>query len=128
MDPYIYEQQRMKMCKTAMAFGISSAICSIVFFSMPYMAIGFGGFAILFSVLSKGVNPKMDKEGKLGFATGIIGLVVSLVIIISVFSALKNNPEYRQNVAELISTMYGSEFEQEYGISIEDALKETIGE
>lgn len=127
MDPVIYEQLRSKMARTGMAFGIASIVSAIIFFSLPYIAIGFGAFGILFSVLGKGHLPKYGKEGKIGITSGVIGLVICIGILVSVVTALKTNPEYRSNIAELMSTMYGSEFEDTYGISIDDALNEALG-
>lgn len=128
MDPVIYEQSRSKMARTGMAFGVAALVSSIIFFTMPFVAMGFAGFGILFTVLSKGNLPKLAKEGHIAIATSLVALLVSVGILVSVFSALKNNPDYRKNVVELMSSVYGEDFETVYGISVEDALNETLGQ
>lgn len=127
MDPIIYEQNRSRMVKTGMAFGIASLVCAITMFSVPYLAIGFGAFGIMFSLLARGSNRKLDKDGKVGVTTGIIGLGICIVIFASVFHALSTNDVYRKNVAGLMETLYGQTFEDDYGISVEDALDELLG-
>ena len=91
------------------------------------MAIGFGAFGVLLSVLAKGHLPKMGREGKIGITTGLIGIGICIAVLASVTSALKTNPDYRKNVTELMDMFYGEEFENEYGISLDEALDEVLG-
>ncbi len=124
MDPIIYEQNRARMVRTGMAFGLGALATSILFFTVPYLSLALAGFGIIISFLAKGNKSKYDKEGRIGLWTSLIAIVVSVFVITSVITALKINPEYRKNVSELLDMVY----EQSYGETYEGAEGDTIGD
>ena len=119
-----YRFAKIRLRQRAKAFGIASVVCALVFISAPYLALGLASFAILFGVLSRGSDTGYNRDSKMAIVTGLIAIVFSVFIFASVLLTLKNNPEYRQNVAETAEKLYGDMYEQEYGKSISEMMDE----
>lgn len=93
------------------------AICSSAFI---FGALVAGGMGILFAILSKGKELKMQFMPKIGIITSIAGVFFSVIITAAMFFFLFGNEENR----EQFMTMYNEMYEEMYGESFEDALKE----
>ena len=82
MDRYLYEETRLNMVRRARNFAVASLSCSIILFTVPYIALGLGFFAILFAFLSKGYRGKMDREAVTAVKFAIVGIVIGALRIV----------------------------------------------
>lgn len=124
MDRYTYEENRLKMAHKAHSFGVAALACSVLLFSVPYFAIGFGFLSILFAVLSRGYKPKIDHDAKVGMTFGAIGILIGITVLGSTTYKLYSDKEYRNTVTSMIDEVYGDMYEDEYGRSFSDIINE----
>lgn len=89
----------------AKSLGVFSIFCAV--FSVFFGTFICGGLAIVLAILSKGYNTKMEKNAKVGLATGIIGIILQIsVLAFSVYNII-HVPEFREQFNSLYEQMYG---------------------
>ena len=120
-----YLQSQLKMAKKAMAFGIASAVFGVMY--MPYFAVPLAAFGILFALLSRGNGSAVLKEAKIGIITGLAGAVIAVTVTVKVLNALNTDEDYRNNIIEYAEMLYGDDYEELYGESLGDSMKELFG-
>lgn len=119
--PPTYNPKGARFAFASFIFGILSITCGLFLFWTPLVLVGFtgGGFAILFAILSKGNYKQMESRAKSGFIFGIIGPIVTTIIltiiIITSFYFLRNDESIREATRESLATY-------------EDTLKDLYGE
>ena len=105
----------------SMLLGVLSIIASPFFF----VAFPAAAMSIIFAVLSKGNELKMDIMPKAGVITSVFGMVCSLLITGLVILLILTSSAYRERLNETSMSMYGitmdEAFKQSYGFSLEDA-------
>ena len=89
--------------------------CSVIFISMIT-----GGLSILFAILSRGSDKKMQILPKIGIVSSVLGLICSVCVTVSVCYLMIHDSTYREQVNEAC--------EQVYGMSFDDMLKEMYPE
>lgn len=100
----------------AKSLGVFSIFCAV--FSVFFGSFICGGLAIVLAILSKGYHTKMEKNAKIGLATGIIGIVLQISLLaVSIYNII-HVPEFR----EQFNTLY----EQMYGVPAEDSLNDIL--
>ncbi|MBR5597306.1 MAG: hypothetical protein IKW30_07860 [Lachnospiraceae bacterium] len=98
------------------SLGVFSVFCAI--FSIFFGAFICGGLAIILAVLSKGYNTKMEKNAKIGLATGIIAIVLQLgVLVFSIYNVIYV-PEFREQ--------FNSMYEQIYGVPADESIQDIL--
>ena len=127
MDSTLYEENRLKMAHRAKSFGFAALMCSVILFSIPYIAIGLGFLALLFGALSKGYKPKVDRDAKFGMTFAAIAIAIGIGVISSSFYKLATDAEYRGLVSEALDGIYGETYEEMYGENPSDILDEWFG-
>ena len=120
MDKFAYEETRLKYAHKARSFGIAAIASSLILYSIPYIAMGLGFFAILFAILSKGYKPTIDKDAKFGILFATIGICISVGVLGTTFYKFFNDEAYRNQIFSTIEQLYGDEYEDLYGESITD--------
>lgn len=116
----------------AFILGIISLPIGIFLFWTPFVIIAFigGGLSILFAVLSKGGQTRMQTKAKIGLILGSIGSVLSAFLLVGTLVAtiylLRNDPEIREVTRESV-VAYEETIEQVYGEDFFDAYEETYG-
>lgn len=109
------------MAMAAMTLGILSLILAFTCTLYPTMLCG--GLAIILALLSKGTDARMHSNAKTGIIMAIIGLVFNVMILFAslmlIFSPMAV-PEYREEFNHM--------YEQIYGESFDDTLKEITGD
>lgn len=102
----------------ARSLGIFSIFCAV--FSIFFGSFICGGLAIVLAILSKGYYTKMEKNAKIGLATGIIGVVLQIsLLVVSVYNII-HVPEFREQ--------FNSIYEQIYGEPVDDSINEILDE
>ena len=100
----------------AKSLGAFSIFCAV--FSVFFGAFICGGLAIVLAFLSKGYDTKMEKNAKIGLATGIIGVVLQIGILgFSVYNII-HVPEFREQ--------FNSLYEQIYGAPVDDSIHDIL--
>jgi hypothetical protein len=80
--------------------------CSFIFISLIA-----GGLSILFAILSKGNDRRMQTMPKAGILTGITGMVLSVVITGATVFLFMSDSSYRQQLNEACEQIYGVSFD-----------------
>ena len=111
----------------SMCLGVVSIMtCPLIFVSFPM-----AGLAIIFAVLSKGDNRRMELMPKAGIAASVVGLVLTTTLYASLFMLIVYSPTYRDMLNATSKQMYGisldEQFEQRYGFTMEDLSERFIG-
>ena len=102
----------------AKSLGAFSVFCAI--FSVFFGSFICGGIAIVLAILSKGYNLKMEKNARIGFITGIIGIILQISgLAFSIYNIIYV-PEFR----EQFNTLY----EQLNGEPLDDSINELLDE
>lgn len=130
MNPQTYAQQRFKMSNTSKVIGICAIVISVLFPTAISLFISFGlGFmAVMLAFLSKGYEHKMDRNAKMGTILGVSAILVSLIIgAVSLF-VLLSNPEQLKETLKYAETLYGEDFDQDYGAMINEILGDLTNE
>ena len=100
----------------AKSLGAFSIFCAV--FSIFFGAFICGGLAIVLAFLSKGYESKMEKNAKIGLATGIIGITLQLSLLaVSVYNII-HVPEFREQ--------FNSLYEQMYGVPVDDSFNDIL--
>ncbi len=108
------------------------AISIVTAFMMTiYFPFIFGSLAILFALLSKGRAAKLAKYARAGIVCGIAGLTINVVVIVSSFIFILNNPDILTRTArqydQMYEQIYGIDSEDVFGDSLEDIVGDFIG-
>ena len=127
MDSYLYEETRLNMVRRARNFAVASLSCSIILFTVPYIALGLGFFAILFAFLSKGYRGKMDREAVTAVKFAIVGIVISAGTIFAVTYKLATDAEYRNSITSTVDSFYGDTYKDEYGAMPSEIINRFFG-
>lgn len=102
----------------AKSLGAFSIFCAV--FSVFFGSFICGGLAIVLAILSKGYNTQMEKNAKIGLATGIIGVVLQIFLLgFSIYNII-HVPEFREQ--------FNSIYEQMYGEPMDDSINEMLDE
>lgn len=104
----------------AMIMGILAIIFGCVF--PVYLPQIFAALTIIFALLSKGSSPVMHNYAKAGITTAIIGFVISIVVIISSFYLVFNDPEYRAQANAICEELYGQSLDDLIGDSLGNSM------
>ena len=102
-----YSSKNNSFTILSLCFGmIAIATCSMFFIALPA-----GGLSILFAILSKGRERKMQAICKAGIITSAIGIFLSFLITGAAFYLVFSNPDYRQQLNDMSQQMYGETFD-----------------
>ncbi len=101
-------------------FTIAALICTMLAFLMVLtglMPIFFGSFAIIFAVLSKGKEMKMNRLARSAVSGSIISILLGIVLTVAAVYTIISDPKARE--------IYDQTFEQNTGMTIEEYLHKT---
>lgn len=116
----------------AFILGIISLPIGIFLFWTPFVIIAFigGGLSILFAVLSKGNQTRMQTKAKVGLILGSIGSILSIALLVGTLVGsiylLRNDPEIRAITRESV-VAYEETIDSLYGEDFFEAYEETYG-
>lgn len=110
--------QKNAMSTAAAVMGIITIISTFMF--TVYVPFITGSLAILFAVLSRGKKKKLDSSATAGVAAGIVGMVLNIALIGTVWYLYTNVPEIHDEANQL--------FEQRYGFTIDEMIQDIIDE
>ncbi len=117
------------MAKRSERFGIIALGSAFFLISVPYIALIFGGLAILFAFFSKGAGHTYPKDAKTGLWTGCTAITIALIVFLSVLVLLKFSPDYRNSIAQYMDTIYGDTYSEILGDeSFSNILNNLFGE
>lgn len=100
----------------AKSLGAFSIFCAV--FSVFWGTFICGGLAIVLAILSKGYNTKMEKNAKIGLATGMIGIVLQVSLLVFSIYHVIHVPEFREQ--------FNSLYEQMYGEPVDESINEML--
>ena len=100
----------------AKSLGAFSIFCAV--FSVFFGAFICGGLAIVLAFLSKGYETKMEKNARIGLATGIIGITLQLSLLTVSVNKIIHVPEFREQ--------FNSLYEQMYGVPVDDSINDIL--
>ena len=129
MEPF-YEQPYQQTHKPTSKFALVSmilGICSLVLLCTVFFPIILGGLGLIFAILSKRKDKKMETAAMTGVITSSIGLGLSLIFcIISVISAIHMlKPENRDMLNQMYEDTLGITYDEYIeGLYGEDILKQ----
>lgn len=93
-----------------------------------FLPLAFGGFAILFAILSKGYGKKLLVQAKVGIGCALAGIGVTAAMFLSSLIMLLGNPEILVQIGQqydaVCEDMYGQTSEEMFGYSFEDMMEE----
>ncbi len=69
----------------------------------------------------------MDKDAKSGIKSAIIGIVISLTIITSVFVKFVTDSDYRNNSLYMVDQLYGESYMEQYGAMPSELINSILG-
>jgi hypothetical protein len=101
-----YEDKRSSGLATA---SIVMGIIAIATSCCIYSAIVAGALSIIFALLSRGGELTMDSKGKIGLTLGIIGLVLTIIVYVAVFTYMI---QYYGSFDKMLD--YSNKFSQQY--------------
>ena len=93
-------------------------IIAVFSISTLIFSIGLGSLAVIFAVISKGYEKRLNPVSRNGFILGLSSLLVSLLICISSVYLYTCNQEYHDRFNQL--------YEQLYGMSLEEYTQELL--
>ncbi len=104
-SPYMRPKSN-SLSTASMIFGILSMVGT----SVGYAGIVFGIVAIVLSLMARKETGRFESSATVGMALGILGLVISTLIVISLFT-----------ISEEIFDEYIRKYFEEFGITPEDS-------
>lgn len=113
IPPYQYQMYRRgnAMETAAIVLGTSSVImCNCL-----YVAIPFGGLAILFALLSRGGRMSMTARARNGLILGIVGIIVTIAFYVYAFYIAIQDAGSLENLLRETCEMMGYDFETLFG-------------
>ena len=102
------------MATAASVMGIATIVTTIM--CTVYVPFITGGLAILFAILSKGKEKHMYRQASTGVTTAIVGLVMNILLIVTVWVMYTTVPAVHDQANEM--------FQQRYGFSIDEMFDE----
>lgn len=117
---YYSENKEVPRSNVFVVLSLIMGILSICSSAFIFVAVVAAGMSILFAILSKGRDLKMQFLSKIGIITSVAGVLFSVIITAAMFFIVFGNEENR----EQFITMYNEMYEEMYGESFEDVLKE----
>lgn len=112
------------MAAASLFLGLGSLFTALTVF----LPLAFGGFAVLFALLSKGYGKKMLAQAKVGFFCGLGGIGVTFVMLLSSAAMLFSNPDLLVEIGQQYDTVcedvYGQSSEDMFGFSFEDMMED----
>lgn len=114
----------LAMAAASMFLGLGAVFTSLTVF----LPLAFGGFAVLFALLSKGYGKKMIVQAKIGFICGLAGIGVTIAMLVSSIAMLLSNPdllvEIGQQYDAVCEDVYGEPAKDMFGFSFEDMMED----
>lgn len=104
----------MNNANTFSKFSIVLGVCSLILASSVMFGVVTGGMAIIFAVLSKGKELKMEKTSKIGMYVGLVGMLASIAVAANTVYMYKTDARYRKEIND--------EFEKAYGKTINEYI------
>ncbi|HKM04330.1 MAG TPA: hypothetical protein VJZ04_07000 [Lachnospiraceae bacterium] len=101
----------------SLLMGITTIVTMIL--GPVYLPCVFGGLSIIFAILSKDNKKELHSTAVVGLITGIIGLVLNTIFIVSIIVMVLTIPSMREQ--------FNTNFEQIFGESFEDASESLTG-
>ena len=113
IPPYQYQMYRRgnAMETAAMVLGTSS----IIMCNCLYLAIPFGGLAILFALLSRGGRMSMTARARNGLILGIVGIIVTIAFYAYAFYIAIQDAGSLEALLREVCEMMGYDFETLFG-------------
>ena len=102
----------------ARSLGIFSIFCAVCTVSMGSFICG--GLAIVFAIISKGYETKMEKSARVGIATGILAITLQIAVFSFNIYSFIFVPEYREQFYSIYEEMYGEPIDE----SVNELLNE----
>lgn len=93
-----------------LAFGCG--ILAALSISTIFISISLGSLAVIFAVLSKGYDKKMNRVSLNGFWLGLAAIIFSIVIIFSNIYLYIYDDAYRGKFNDLYEELYGTSFDE----------------
>lgn len=127
MEPYLNNESTTSYHKPAGAAkaGLTMASAALIFGAVSlltiltiFLPLILGSVAIVLALLSKGREPKMLTQAKVGLSCGIAGLSVVLALLASSYAIMFTYPEMLPEAGRMVDTMY----EETYDTKTEDIL------
>ncbi|MCR4588076.1 MAG: hypothetical protein K5682_06675 [Lachnospiraceae bacterium] len=109
-DVYSNYDSHFRFARMAKVLGLISILTAISL--QPVLPMVFGGMAIIFGILSKGVNRHYRDGAKGAMICGGIAIVIHLAIYITAIYLILNVPSYHQMFMEMFEQRYGMPFDQ----------------
>lgn len=114
MNEY-YEQPPIPVRKVN-RFGIASIVMAILAFMncyIFYLCFLFAGPAVIFAILAKGDELKMNFMSKVSVVVASVSLVITVVFTSVIgYSVMKHPEEYKQQLDAMTQSVYGVDFDQ----------------
>ena len=113
IPPYQYQMYRRgnAMETAALVLGASS----IIMCNCLYLAIPFGGLAILFALLSRGGRMSLTTKARNGLILGIVGIVVTIAFYAYAFYIAIQDAGSFEALLREVCEMMGYDFDTLYG-------------
>ncbi len=116
-DVYTNYDSHYRFARMAKLLGVVAILTAISL--QPFLPLIFGGMAIIFGVLSKGVNRHYRDGAKGAMICGGIAIGIHLAIYLTALYLILNVPSYQQ--------MFLQMFEQRYGMPFSEFIQSTYG-
>ena len=102
----------------ALILGLLSIVTAVL--GTVYPPLVFGGLAIILAILSKGNDRAYLTNARIGFISGIVGLIINVIVVVSSIWLICNNPQMQEEIHSTLNQYY----EALYGESFDDAWEE----
>lgn len=112
------------LVRSAFIMGILSLVCALTCFN--FLAPVFGGLGIIFALLSKGQDEKLEKKAKSGLVLSAASLITTMVIIIGSF--IFTFASLSQYEPDELHDYLNEAYEETYGKSFDEMYEEMYGE
>ncbi len=116
-DVYTNYDSHFRFARMARILGVIGILTAISL--QPILPLVFGGMAMIFGILSKGINRHYRDGAKGAIICGALAILLHLAIYGIAIYLIRTNPTYNQ--------MFHEMFEQRYGMPIEEFLQSTYG-
>ena len=102
----------------ALVLGLLSIMTAVM--GTVYPPLAFGCLAIILALLSKGNDRAYLSNAKIGMVSGISGLIINVIVVVSSFLMIYHNPQIQEEFHSTLNQYY----EALYGESFDDAWEE----
>ncbi|MDO4285575.1 MAG: hypothetical protein Q4C60_09625 [Eubacteriales bacterium] len=125
-------ESRHNMAMLAFVFGVAAIGCN--FFLPVILPMFLGSLSIIFAILSKGKERKMEDAARRGVFCSLLGLVISAVLFVTVLIPTMirqlSDPAFRATMNQMSESLYGisydevlREFDAQFGTNLESLDK-----